>query len=444
MFKALIVDDEPLIKEGLKHIIDWEEHGIELVGEASNGEEALEAINKYAPSILLTDIKMPVMDGLQLIRSIREKHISVKVVVISGFDDFQFVKEALRYGVENYILKPVSKDELSSTLLSTIEKIQSEFNEKIKSRENEDVIRDNILYRLVTNHISLKEVHEKSYLLGFDIENNAYMVSIVKILDNDKNFPSRGINDSNLVGFAIINICSEIISEYFKCSIFQDLNGDIVIIIHDLALKNNQQVLEDLLSRCASNVNKYLMTNVFITIGNIEGSLDCVHKSYDIAMELMHYFLIYPPNSIMNCEKVEQGHKKRQKICDVDLDILGNLIVTCRKNEIISFFDDIQRKITGIDGVTLEYIHIFTIEVLSCYIIAIKSISLEISDILKDYESLFSNVLKQNTINGILASMKHISIEITDGIYQQKENPKTLVDQIMEYINANFQRIDLS
>ena len=172
--------------------------------------------------------------------------------------------------------------------------------------------------------------------------------------------------------------------------------------------------------------------------------LDCVHKSYDIAMELMHYFLIYPPNSIMNCEKVEQGHKKRQKICDVDLDILGNLIVTCRKNEIISFFDDIQRKITGIDGVTLEYIHIFTIEVLSCYIIAIKSISLEISDILKDYESLFSNVLKQNTINGILASMKHISIEITDGIYQQKENPKTLVDQIMEYINANFQRIDLS
>ena len=272
MFKALIVDDEPLIREGLKHIIDWEEHGIELVGEASNGEEALEAINKYAPCILLTDIKMPVMDGLQLIRSIREKHISVKVVVISGFDDFQLVKEALRYGVENYILKPVSKDELSSTLLSTIEKIQSEFNEKIKSRENEDVIRDNILYRLVTNHISLKEVHEKSSLLGFDIENNAYMVSIVKILDNDKNFPSRGINDSNLVGFAIINICSEIISEYFKCSIFQDLNGDIVIIIHDMTLKNNQQVLEDLLSRCASNVNKYLMTNVFITIGNIEGT----------------------------------------------------------------------------------------------------------------------------------------------------------------------------
>ncbi|NTV90780.1 MAG: response regulator [Clostridiales bacterium] len=134
MYKILLVDDEPLIREGLKHILPWEEYGIELVGEAENGQSALrffEAENPALhPQLLVTDVKMPVMNGLQLIRTLRERGSKVRVILISGYDDFVYVKEALKYGVENYIVKPINREELSQTILEAIEKIIPEHEEE--------------------------------------------------------------------------------------------------------------------------------------------------------------------------------------------------------------------------------------------------------------------------------------------------------------------------
>lgn len=444
MYRILVVDDEPLIRDGLRRIIDWEEHGIEIVGEASNGEEALEAIRKFNPDILLTDIKMPVMNGLQLIRTAREKHFNIKTIVISGFDDFQFVKEALKYGVENYILKPISREELSSTLLNTVEKIQSELYAKIKSRENEFVIRDNILYRLVTNRISQKELQEKSSLLNINTEANSFMTSIVKILNAGNAATDDSVKDDSLLGFSVINILGEIISEGFKCSIFRDLDGNMVIIFHDSSLNKNLQTVEELLRKCIFNIDRYLKINVFITTGNIQERLEDVHMSYDAARDLMQYFLIYPPNSIVSYEKVKQEHKKRQEICDIDLDKLADLILTSKKSDISGFFDEIHARLLKETGVTYEYIHALTIEILSCYMNIMKSNGLEINEVLNSYEGLFCDLLKQKTIDGILTSMKHISLEISDNISLQKARPKTLIEQIIEYINTDYHRYDLS
>ncbi len=127
MYRVLLVDDEPLIRQGLKYILPWEEYGVEIAGEAENGQEALkyfeEGYSGKHPQILVTDVKMPVMNGLQLIKTLRERGINVRVIITSGFDDFVYAKEALKYGVENYIVKPINREELSQTVLSVIEKL---------------------------------------------------------------------------------------------------------------------------------------------------------------------------------------------------------------------------------------------------------------------------------------------------------------------------------
>lgn len=116
METVLIADDEVNIREGLKIIIDWNELGFEICGEAANGEEALSAILEKNPSLVLLDIRMPKMYGTDLIRIARERGYKGRFIILSGYSDFTYAQTAIRYGVDFYITKPIDEDELSQAI----------------------------------------------------------------------------------------------------------------------------------------------------------------------------------------------------------------------------------------------------------------------------------------------------------------------------------------
>lgn len=120
---VFIVDDERLIRDGMKKLLKWEENGFEICGEAANGRDALQEILDKMPDIVLTDLRMPAMDGLTLAAILSQKAPSVEVVIITGYDEFEYAKEAVRSGVFDYLLKPVSQHELLSTMLRLKQKI---------------------------------------------------------------------------------------------------------------------------------------------------------------------------------------------------------------------------------------------------------------------------------------------------------------------------------
>ena len=105
MLKVLIVDDEVLVKVGLRNIIAWQEHDYEIIGEASNGQQALEIARRTPPDIVLTDIRMPAMDGIELVRCLREEQPQAKIIILTAYKDFEYVQQAMRLGVTEYILK---------------------------------------------------------------------------------------------------------------------------------------------------------------------------------------------------------------------------------------------------------------------------------------------------------------------------------------------------
>lgn len=125
MLSVLIVDDEKLIRDGMKKLLKWEENGFFLCGEAANGREALEIAVEQMPDIVITDLRMPAMDGLSLTAELTKRVPSVEVVIITGYDEFEYAKEAVRNGVFDYLLKPVSRQELLDTMLRLKQKIQS-------------------------------------------------------------------------------------------------------------------------------------------------------------------------------------------------------------------------------------------------------------------------------------------------------------------------------
>lgn len=118
--KMLIVDDEAVICEGLRYTIDWTKLGVEVVGEAYDGKEALRLVEEHGVQLVLSDIRMDGMDGLELAKHLRQRHPAVQVVMISGYEDFEYARQAIRLGVEDYLLKPVDIEELSSVVKKSL------------------------------------------------------------------------------------------------------------------------------------------------------------------------------------------------------------------------------------------------------------------------------------------------------------------------------------
>ncbi len=153
----MLVDDEPLILEGLKNIIDWESFGFRVIETARNGLEALEKSREVSFDVLITDIKMPEMTGLQLIRHLRDEQKRIIVVVLSGFQEFGLVKEGLQLGIENYLLKPVKEEELVSSLQLVKEKI----NQAILEEKSALVLRDHTIWRWIIGKMSYEGVRQR-------------------------------------------------------------------------------------------------------------------------------------------------------------------------------------------------------------------------------------------------------------------------------------------
>ena len=126
MFKVFLVEDESVIREGLKNNIPWEECGYELVGEASDGEMALPMIRELRPDLLIPDIKMPFMDGLTLSRLVMSELPGTKIVIISGYDEFEYARQAIQIGIERYLLKPITRKDMKHVLAELKEKLMQE------------------------------------------------------------------------------------------------------------------------------------------------------------------------------------------------------------------------------------------------------------------------------------------------------------------------------
>lgn len=167
-YRVVLADDEPEVLRSIQRTLDWEKYGFSVVGAFLNGLDVLEFLENHDVDIVFTDIRMPFMDGIELMHKIKEKYPYIKLVIISGYDDFQYAKEALIHGVLDYILKPINAREMSEVLQKVKDKMDTELEEKQSIQklrnlylENQPIIRENFLNRLVLGNIKAKALQEE-------------------------------------------------------------------------------------------------------------------------------------------------------------------------------------------------------------------------------------------------------------------------------------------
>lgn len=192
-YKVFFVEDEIITREGIRENIDWQASGFEFCGEAADGEMALPLLKAVQPDVLITDIKMPFMDGLQLSKIVRERMPWMKIIILSGHDEFEYAQEAINLGVTDYLLKPVTVRKLQSVLQKLTLQLDQERKEqnnlkKLQEQveENQVMLRERLLFKLAVGAIPPLEAIEKAQTLGIDLIARCYLVMILKIELSDR------------------------------------------------------------------------------------------------------------------------------------------------------------------------------------------------------------------------------------------------------------------
>ena len=188
LLKVFLVEDECVVREGLRDCIDWERYGFEFCGDAPDGELALPQIRKLRPDILITDIKMPFMDGLALSKLVCAELPETRIILISGHNDFEFAQEAIEIGVEQYLLKPVTKTSLLKTLEDVSRKIDEEREQKAylrqfqqEGQEYEQYARRKFFEQITSGTLRVSEIYEQAKKLQIDIDAEGYNVILLTL-----------------------------------------------------------------------------------------------------------------------------------------------------------------------------------------------------------------------------------------------------------------------
>ncbi len=201
MLKVFLVEDEYVVREGIKNNVAWKEHGYIFCGEAADGEVAYAQIRLKKPDIIITDIKMPFMNGLELSRLVKKDNPDVKIIILSGYEEFELAKSAIIIGVEEYLLKPINAEELITAVNRVAEKIRLENKEKQnllklkkEMEENEVEIKRNFFHELISNTQSLSNKLEKGKQLKLELAASFYSIVLFKVSrvkHGDEEFSNR-------------------------------------------------------------------------------------------------------------------------------------------------------------------------------------------------------------------------------------------------------------
>ncbi|MGO4108348.1 response regulator [Paenibacillus sp. YAF4_2] len=311
MYTILLVDDEAVVREGIRERIPWGELGFECVADCENGVQALEEIERLRPHIVLTDINMPFMDGLALSRQVMNQYPDMKVVILTGYDDFEYAQQALKLKVKDFILKPVTAAELSAML----HKLRLELDEEKQEREDlarlqsqlhesMPLLKERFLERMSTMALSEKEMALRLRYFQIRLTGPHY---IGLAIDTDRLDEQGGADtDKELLRFAVYNIAQEFVSEEPNYALFRSREERVMVILGGEREELLQEKAQELAERIRQSAVQFLKLTVSVGIGTTVEGYARIRTSCKEAVAALDYRLILGDNSVITLSDMEK------------------------------------------------------------------------------------------------------------------------------------------
>lgn len=276
MYKAIVVDDEEMIRNGIKNVIPWESLGVSEVITASSVNEAINIMKSNNFDIMITDICMPEKDGLSLVKEVNDINSALKIIVLTGFDNFEYAQKCCKMKVNDFLLKPIDEDELTDVIRNLIKELDEE-REKLQNQKKilrvegteEQIKLESIMQNIICNKSSYEDINKILSEYNLCIEYKYRVMILSPILDDNLSWK----NHFKLLNLSIKKVCIEI----FDCNndgiTFEDINKNIVIIIfirNDSSYKNKIKFLIQYLKEEYDIKQKYVLGSIVNNIRKID------------------------------------------------------------------------------------------------------------------------------------------------------------------------------
>jgi len=443
LYKIMIVDDEEEIRLGVIKKINWEDHGFVVVGDAENGQEALELAEKIHPDVLMTDIKMPFMDGLELGKRVVDIMPSTKIIIFSGSDDLEYAHQAIKINVVEYVLKPINSLELIDVLKRLKEKLDKEYNDKRNMKvlekhylESIPVIREQLLVGALEGRITKEQWKENEKKLGLDFINKFLSVALINIDDLNKN------EDNRLALISLKNIVDETIADYCDFISFPYLDKIVLL----LALNEKDNIFNVIkgLNEVCKIFECVFGRNISIGIGRIYEDINEIRFSYRTAQSALAYRPILGNGKSIYIDDVEPDNSIQLQFEDQEEVKFLNSIKLSSEEDIRIEVDNIFKKIEE-SPVALDKYRIYLMEVLTSMVKLIQSHNIEVNKVFGDEFNFYSYLDEFNSIREIKTWFVAKAIILNKIIKKERVNSsKILVEKAKEYIKNNYYDEELS
>ncbi len=314
MYTVYIVDDEPPARNGLRDCVDWDRFGIQVIGEADDGETALLDICKHSPDIVISDVKMPNMDGIELCLRLRSMGRNIKIILMSAYSDVSYLKSALEVDAIDYVLKPINLKEMEGIIHKAVKELDDEKNRKElmhqmneKLEKSMPLLREKFFLTLIHDEIEdITSLNDMILFLDISLQpDGLFCVFVISIDDQATVFRDMTQMEKQMMSYLVISICEQILASQTLSYVFEDKQqGEYVCIIN---INNN--VNQDDLYKIALDMKQELTNfcdfSVTLGIGSIIESINQIHTSYKAANNAVEQKLFIGKNQIILADNTD-------------------------------------------------------------------------------------------------------------------------------------------
>lgn len=392
-YKVILVDDEAEVIDIMEAKIRWSELGFEVVGSAKNGVKALELVEKLQPDVVLTDIRMPYMDGLELSRKLNQDYPNIYIILCTGFDEFEYAKEAVHLDIKEYLLKPISAAELSESLMRLKENLDKEREEKLNVRKLENYFQESLPALQSNLFISLMEgrVSEEDYArfsAAYQVNMKGPLFCCI-VFHTSENHVPEGMNPL-LLSMSVEREIRQRLVEKWHCKEFLYLENTVLIM--EMGSEEQMVPITDECDRFCRWAYRVMGAVVTAGIGTVCDNLFNINLSYEGAREAVSYRVLYGTQRAINIREIVP--KEQATLSLLEEGRMHDLFRAIRVGNPEKIEEAVQKEIQKIHKhtVTIGQYHLAAMETVSNFYKFCANNSLDFNEIAGNVPNLYEKV----------------------------------------------------
>ncbi len=447
MLSLMIVDDEPLIREGLRSM-PWEQWGCVVAGEAEDGEDGLALIEAVRPDIILTDIRMPGMDGLAFAEKAKAGNPEIEILMLTGFQDFNYAKTAMHIGIRDLLLKPTKFEELERV----VRKLVSEIREKRQSRSEYDrlrermraampLLRNKLVHDLLHGYLYVPAIIEDK-LASFGIRIERYVVLSIQMDDRRSFEQAYSAEDRTLFEFAVMNIAEETARTAGKPAIIDfdhDLFSVVLIFAKDMSREKCEEEAMHIGLDVQKGIRTFLPFTVSIGISEAGERIEKINHAYMQSVEALNHVFALGDDAIVPFRDIAASQGETFVIGEEDKATVISGLRSGNMEKVRECLDRIKREVGLAPGLDIQHLKISLMELALGSVRIIGQFNPGLVNRLMEAAIPFSKTESFSTVDRLFCECLEMFQAISDTVSATRQTSSgSAVADIMHLIESDY------